>query len=203
MSAFLMFAQDWRKNVKEENPDMTNADVSRLLGEKWRSMDDEARTPYREREEQERRLYTAKISSFKSDLALTKISLPLPPRVTLSDFQADCSRGDTSNLREENDAIVASKSLCQLQKAFSFAPTDARETNKDEHVNEQNNVTTPNISQQDVTSSYADASANTDYSSKAEMPVYRYDSHAETAKYSDNLRANEDYSPPAEAPADL
>lgn len=37
MSAFLMYAQKKRKLLQAENPDMPNADISRLLGESWRN----------------------------------------------------------------------------------------------------------------------------------------------------------------------
>jgi len=38
MSAFLMYAQRQRKILQAENPDMPNADISRLLGEAWRNL---------------------------------------------------------------------------------------------------------------------------------------------------------------------
>ena len=38
MSAFLMYAQQQRKVLQAQNPDMPNADISRLLGETWRAM---------------------------------------------------------------------------------------------------------------------------------------------------------------------
>lgn len=38
MSAFLMYAQQQRKVLQAENPDMPNSDISRLLGETWRNM---------------------------------------------------------------------------------------------------------------------------------------------------------------------
>ena len=38
MSAFLMYAQQQRKVLQAENPDMPNADISRLLGETWRNL---------------------------------------------------------------------------------------------------------------------------------------------------------------------
>ena len=69
MSAFLKYSQSRRKNVKEENPDMSNTDVSRLLGEMWRNASDEEKAPYRDEEEIERADYNARIKKFKADLA--------------------------------------------------------------------------------------------------------------------------------------
>ena len=69
MSAFLKYSQSRRKNVKEENPDMSNTDVSRLLGEMWRNASDEEKKPYRDEEEIERADYNARIKKWKTEYA--------------------------------------------------------------------------------------------------------------------------------------
>eukprot|EP00549_Striatella_unipunctata_P016146 CAMPEP_0118716136 /NCGR_PEP_ID=MMETSP0800-20121206/27317_1 /TAXON_ID=210618 ORGANISM="Striatella unipunctata, Strain CCMP2910" /NCGR_SAMPLE_ID=MMETSP0800 /ASSEMBLY_ACC=CAM_ASM_000638 /LENGTH=197 /DNA_ID=CAMNT_0006622491 /DNA_START=209 /DNA_END=800 /DNA_ORIENTATION=+ len=57
MSAFLKFSQTRRAMVKQANPDMSNTDVSRLLGEMWRNASSRETTPYVEEEEKERAVY--------------------------------------------------------------------------------------------------------------------------------------------------
>lgn len=69
MSAFLKYSQQMRPVVKEENPYMSNTDVSRLLGEMWRNASPKDKAPYREQEEQERALYKEQIKKFKDDKA--------------------------------------------------------------------------------------------------------------------------------------
>mmetsp|Transcript_42533 Transcript_42533/g.102862 ORF Transcript_42533/g.102862 Transcript_42533/m.102862 type:complete len:104 (+) Transcript_42533:31-342(+) len=54
MSAFLKYSQTRRAKVKQDNPDMSNTDVSRLLGEMWRNASPRERSPYVEQEERER-----------------------------------------------------------------------------------------------------------------------------------------------------
>jgi HMG (high mobility group) box len=61
MSAFLKYSQITRPQVKEQNPDMSNTDVSRLLGEMWRTASDEVREPYVTEEKSERASYNIKI----------------------------------------------------------------------------------------------------------------------------------------------
>jgi len=46
MSAFLKFSQKRRKDVKAENPNMANTDISRLLGAMWRNATPEEKEPY-------------------------------------------------------------------------------------------------------------------------------------------------------------
>lgn len=46
MSAFLKYSKKRRSAVKEQNPDMGNTDVSRLLGEMWRNASEQERAPY-------------------------------------------------------------------------------------------------------------------------------------------------------------
>lgn len=69
MSAFLKYSQSRRGMVKEDNPDMSNTDVSRLLGEMWRNASDKEKAPYREQEEKERAAYNATIKKWKADFA--------------------------------------------------------------------------------------------------------------------------------------
>jgi hypothetical protein len=65
MSAFLKFSQSRRPKVKEENPDMGNTDVSRLLGEMWRNASAAEKAPYREEEEKERAVYKEEVKRFR------------------------------------------------------------------------------------------------------------------------------------------
>jgi len=67
MSAFLKYSQTRRKHVKEQNPDMSNTDVSRLLGEMWRNASPKERAPYVHQEEIERDIYKKDIARFKAD----------------------------------------------------------------------------------------------------------------------------------------
>jgi len=69
MSAFLKFSQTRRQRVKKENPDMSNTDVSRLLGEMWRNASPKEKVPYREQEERERAHYKEEIKKFKDEQA--------------------------------------------------------------------------------------------------------------------------------------
>jgi HMG (high mobility group) box len=69
MSAFLKYSQKRRSMVKEKNPDMSNTDVSRLLGEMWRSASPSERAPYVEQEEVERAQYKEEIKSWRDEQA--------------------------------------------------------------------------------------------------------------------------------------
>jgi hypothetical protein len=69
MSAFLKFSQKRRSVVKVANPDMSNTDVSRLLGEMWRNASSDDRGPYVEQEERERAAYKAEIKKWRAEQA--------------------------------------------------------------------------------------------------------------------------------------
>lgn len=72
MSAFLMYAQVRRRPLQRENPDMPNADISRLLGEVWRNTSLAEKRPFLEREELERKIYKAKVEAWKNNEKLAK-----------------------------------------------------------------------------------------------------------------------------------
>jgi HMG (high mobility group) box len=69
MSAFLKYSQTRRAKFKEENPDMGNTDVSRLLGETWRNASAAERAPYVDEELRERAVYKEQIKKFREKQA--------------------------------------------------------------------------------------------------------------------------------------
>jgi hypothetical protein len=77
MSAFLMYAQQKRKPLQRENPDMPNADISRLLGEIWRGISMAEKRPFLEREEAERRIYKAKVEKWKNNMKFERSMMSL------------------------------------------------------------------------------------------------------------------------------
>ncbi len=92
MSAFLMYAQQKRRQLQRENPDVPNSDISRLLGEIWRGTAAAEKRPFLEREEAERRMYKAKMEKWNNDQKLEKSMKSLPDR---RQDVASCAREET------------------------------------------------------------------------------------------------------------
>lgn len=69
MSAFLFYSLKKRHQIKKENPDMKNTDVSRVLGEMWRSLNDEERQPFVDKEKEERDKYKVAIAEWRKKIA--------------------------------------------------------------------------------------------------------------------------------------
>ncbi|KAG1789497.1 high mobility group box domain-containing protein [Suillus plorans] len=46
LSAYMFFSQDWRERIKTENPDAGFGEVGKLLGAKWKELDEEDKQPY-------------------------------------------------------------------------------------------------------------------------------------------------------------
>ncbi|KAJ3562107.1 hypothetical protein NP233_g9778 [Leucocoprinus birnbaumii] len=46
LSAYMFFSQDWRERVKAENPDAGFGEVGKLLGAKWKELNEEEKKPY-------------------------------------------------------------------------------------------------------------------------------------------------------------
>ena len=67
MSAFLKYSKTRRKNVKEENPNVSNTDVSRLLGELWRNASEVEKAPYVEAELKERNKYKEEMKKWRAE----------------------------------------------------------------------------------------------------------------------------------------
>ncbi|KIY48526.1 hypothetical protein FISHEDRAFT_25953, partial [Fistulina hepatica ATCC 64428] len=74
LSAYMFFSQDWRDRVRAENPDATFGEVGKLLGAKWKEMNDDDKKPYTQqakadkvRAEKEKEAYEKKKKSGGSD----------------------------------------------------------------------------------------------------------------------------------------
>ncbi|THH08839.1 hypothetical protein EW145_g2444 [Phellinidium pouzarii] len=74
LSAYMFFSQDWRERIKVENPDAGFGEVGKLLGAKWKELDEAEKKPYKDlaahdrtRAEQEKAEYDGKASGGGGD----------------------------------------------------------------------------------------------------------------------------------------
>eukprot|EP00741_Cyanophora_paradoxa_P023820 tig00021623_g23009.t1 len=63
-NSFLLFSNEFRGKLRAANKELTNADVSRMLGEKWKALPEEEKKKYRERAEKIRVDFQAKHPDF-------------------------------------------------------------------------------------------------------------------------------------------
>ena len=68
-SAFLYFSGEHRSTIKEENPGITNTDISKELGRLWREMSDDQKKPYVDQEKAERVKYNEDMAHYKELIA--------------------------------------------------------------------------------------------------------------------------------------
>ena len=80
MSAYLFYSVDKRHELRKQNPDTKNTEISRILGQMWRSLTDEERRPFIEKEKEEREKYTAAIADWREKKEVeTKLKQNGPP----------------------------------------------------------------------------------------------------------------------------
>ena len=60
--------------LKEENPNLKNTEISRLLGDLWRNTSEEEKRPYVEKEKEEREQYKIARAEWKKEFAAKKES---------------------------------------------------------------------------------------------------------------------------------
>lgn len=113
MSAFLKFSQKRRATVKDRNPDMSNTDVSRLLGEMWRNASQAERAPYVIQEELERAAYKVEILKWREEQAKLDADCRSSHREVVHDA------GDSKATSRSPDDLV---SLEHLREPAPFAP---------------------------------------------------------------------------------
>lgn len=75
MSAFLYYSQVKRSQLKVEHPDVKNTDISRMLGELWRQLPEQERSPHVDREKIERDKYKIAIAAWREENARTTLQV--------------------------------------------------------------------------------------------------------------------------------
>lgn len=56
-SGYMIFCSENRAVVKEENPDATFGELGKLLGQKWKELDEAAKKPYADKAETDKKRY--------------------------------------------------------------------------------------------------------------------------------------------------
>ncbi len=72
MSAYLYYCDEFRQMVRSENPSKSIAEVAKILGEMWRALPEDQKTPYREKAAKDRARYMKIMESYRQKKAEQK-----------------------------------------------------------------------------------------------------------------------------------
>jgi len=67
LSAYMFFANDQRDSVREENPGIKFGEVGKLLGARWKALDDKQRTPYETKAAEDKKRYEDEKANYNAD----------------------------------------------------------------------------------------------------------------------------------------
>lgn len=67
LSAYMFFAQEQRDNVREENPGIGFGQVGKVLGERWKALNDKQRLPYENKAAEDKKRYEDEKASYNAD----------------------------------------------------------------------------------------------------------------------------------------
>ncbi len=64
-NAFILFCSDNRDEVKEENPSLTYTEITKKLGEMWKSIDEELKSEYQEKAKDDKERYNRELEDYE------------------------------------------------------------------------------------------------------------------------------------------
>ena len=65
LSAFFLFSQDERPDIKKKNPSMSVGDISKEIGARWKKASDDVKKRYEQKAAVEKQKYEARLSEYK------------------------------------------------------------------------------------------------------------------------------------------
>lgn len=66
LSAYMFFASDTRESVRSENPDITFGQIGKVLGEKWKALNEEDRLPYQAKADADKKRYESEKEMYQA-----------------------------------------------------------------------------------------------------------------------------------------
>ncbi|EQL36251.1 hypothetical protein BDFG_02219 [Blastomyces dermatitidis ATCC 26199] len=66
LSAYMFFANEQRDNVREENPGISFGQVGKVLGERWKALNEKQRAPYEAKAAADKKRYEDEKASYNS-----------------------------------------------------------------------------------------------------------------------------------------
>ncbi|TAQ88522.1 hypothetical protein B7494_g3172 [Chlorociboria aeruginascens] len=100
LSAYMFFANEQRENVREENPGISFGQVGKVLGERWKALDDEQRVPYETKAALDKKRY-------EDEKAAYNVSAEIPVGVrkrTARGTNKDAAQGGEAEEPEEEES---------------------------------------------------------------------------------------------------
>ncbi|KAF4971053.1 hypothetical protein FZEAL_9931 [Fusarium zealandicum] len=67
LSAYMFFANEQRENVREENPGISFGQVGKLLGERWKALNEKQRAPYEAKAAVDKKRYEDEKQAYNAD----------------------------------------------------------------------------------------------------------------------------------------
>ncbi|KAI4483706.1 hypothetical protein M0804_007966 [Polistes exclamans] len=144
MNAFMVWSQIERRKICEVQPDMHNAEISKRLGRRWKTLDEGERRPFIEEAERLRQLHMMEYPDYKYR-PRKKTSKPAPSPKTKESSSSSSSSGKKSRKSSSttSSSSLSSSSTSNNNSSSSYSPVSHSKSRHDSENNGQQQSSPP------------------------------------------------------------
>ena len=106
LNSYMQFCQDVRDDLKQQNPDISRADLTKLLSTNWKELAEDDKKKYHDSYEKDKERYAAEMSEYAATTGTAEVegaAESVPPAGTVLEMSVELPAAPNTDIEEDED----------------------------------------------------------------------------------------------------